>query len=147
MTSATVLSVSEARDRLSDLMGRAFYRNETFVIARKGTPMVVLMSIEEYNALQVARSERAISHDPGRYEAQVKEWAEQYETARTMFEMQHPDLDQEEAERVELTALLDELEHPQVLPSLDDVAEVDGADFLTAQDTRDNHSELLNNER
>lgn len=43
MIPATVLSVSEARvrrHRLSDLMGRAFYRNETFVIARKGTPMV-----------------------------------------------------------------------------------------------------------
>ena len=143
MIPATVLSVSEARDRLSDLMGRAFYRNETFVIARKGMPMVVLMSIEEYNALQAARSERAAGYDLGRYEAQVKEWAEQYEIARATLEMQHPDLDQEEAERVELTALLDELEHPQVLPSLDDVAEVDGADFLTAQDTRDDHDEPL----
>lgn len=143
MASATVLNVSEARDRLSDLMGRAFYRNETFVIARKGTPMVVLMSIEEYNALQAARSERAVGYDLERYEMQIKEWAEQYETARATFEMQHPALDQEESERIELTALLDELERPQVLPSLDDVIEVDGADFLTAQDTRDTYNEPL----
>lgn len=63
------------------------------------------MSIEEYNALQAARSERAASYDPERYEMRVKKWAEQYETARATLEMQHPDLDQEEAERVELTAL------------------------------------------
>ncbi len=143
MIPVTVLSVSEARDRLSDLMGRAFYRNETFVIARKGTPMVVLMSIEEYNVLQAARSEQAGSYDLGRYETQGKEWAEQYETARAMFEIQHPDLDQEEAERVELTALLDELEHPQILPSLDDGAEVDVADFLTAQDPQNSDDEPL----
>lgn len=143
MTPATVLNVSEARDRLSDLMGRAFYRNETFVIARKGTPMVVLMSIEEYKALQAAHGKEAVGYDHGRYEMQVKEWAEQYETARAALKVQHPDLDQEEAEWVELTALLDELEHPQVLPSLDDVAEVDGADFLTAQGTRDDYDEPL----
>jgi hypothetical protein len=124
-------------------MGRAFYRNETFVIARKGTPMVVLMSIEEYNALQAARSERAVGYDLGPNEVQVKEWAEQYETARATLEMQHPDLDQEEADRVELTGVLDELEHPQVLPPLDDVAEVDGADFLTAQALRDDYDEPL----
>lgn len=59
------------------------------------------------------------------YEVQVKEWAKQYETARATLEMQHPHLDQEEAKRVELTALLDELEHPQVLPSLDNVVEVE----------------------
>ena len=58
------------------------------------------------------------------YEVQVKEWAKQYETAPTL-EMQHPDLDQKEAKRLELTALLDELEHPQVLPSLDNVVEVE----------------------
>ena len=143
MTPETVLSVSEARDRLSDLMGRAFYRNETFVIARKGTPMVVLISIEEYNALQAACSEQAIGYDVRRYEMQVKEWAEQYEAARATLEMQHPALDQEEAERLELTVLLDELEHPQVLPPLDNATEIDGADFLTAQDTRDDYDAPL----
>jgi prevent-host-death family protein len=143
MIPATVLNVSEARDRLSDLMGRAFYRNETFVIARKGTPMVVLISIEEYNALQAARSEQAVGYDLERYEMQIKEWAEQYEAARATLETQHPALDQEEAERVELTALLDELEHPQVLPPLDNVTEIDVADFLTAQDTRDDCDEPL----
>jgi len=40
------------------------------------------------------------------YEVQVKEWAKQYETARATLEMQHPDLDQEEAKRVELNVLL-----------------------------------------
>ena len=104
------------------------------------------MSIEEYNALQAARNEQAVGYDLGRYEAQVKEWAEQYETARATLEMQHPNLDQEEAERVELTALLDELEHPQVLPSLDDVAEVDGADFLTTQGTRGDYDKPLSHQ-
>ena len=48
MIPARILSVSEARDRLSDLMGRAFYRNETFVIARKGTPMPGGVVLDEH---------------------------------------------------------------------------------------------------
>lgn len=70
------------------------------------------------------------------YEVRIKERARQYKIARATLERQHPNLDQEESERVELTALLSDLEHPQMLPPLGDAIEVDGADFLIVQGTR-----------
>lgn len=43
----TSLSISEARDNLGDLVNRALYTGERFIINRQGKPAAVLVPIED----------------------------------------------------------------------------------------------------
>jgi len=44
---ANIKSVADAEKNLSDLMSRAAYNNERFLIQRRGKPMAALVSIED----------------------------------------------------------------------------------------------------
>ena len=48
---ATVVSALEMRQGLGDKLERAYYRNERFVVERKGKPMAALIGVEEYEAI------------------------------------------------------------------------------------------------
>ncbi|MBI2912032.1 MAG: type II toxin-antitoxin system Phd/YefM family antitoxin [Chloroflexi bacterium] len=50
----TTLSVAEAKARFSDLMARAVHRGERFLIARRGRPMVALVSAADLEKLEQA---------------------------------------------------------------------------------------------
>jgi prevent-host-death family protein len=45
---AKTVSAMEVRNRLGDLLSRASYAGEQFIIERRGKPVAVLMGIEEY---------------------------------------------------------------------------------------------------
>jgi antitoxin YefM len=49
---AKTVPFSEARARLTDLVDEVEQRHEHFVITRNGRPAVVVMSTDEYEALQ-----------------------------------------------------------------------------------------------
>ncbi len=49
---ANVLSVAEAKRRLSELMSRVAYRGERFLIRRRGRPMAALVSAEDLDRLE-----------------------------------------------------------------------------------------------
>jgi prevent-host-death family protein len=53
MNRTTTVSVSQARSELADLLGRARYGNERFVIERRGKPMAVLVGMDEFQAYQL----------------------------------------------------------------------------------------------
>jgi prevent-host-death family protein len=47
-----VLSVAEAKKRLSELMSRVAYKNERFLIERRGKPTAALVSAEDLARLE-----------------------------------------------------------------------------------------------
>ncbi|MFQ5811727.1 MAG: type II toxin-antitoxin system Phd/YefM family antitoxin [Anaerolineae bacterium] len=46
------ISVAEAKKRFSELLARAAYSGERFIIERRGTPMAALISLEDLNLLE-----------------------------------------------------------------------------------------------
>ena len=42
------VTAMEVRNRLGDLLSRAFYTGEQFIIERRGKPMAVIMGLDEY---------------------------------------------------------------------------------------------------
>ena len=44
----TTVTAMEVRNRLGDLLSRASYAGEQFIIERRGKPVAVLMGMEEY---------------------------------------------------------------------------------------------------
>ena len=49
---ADVLSVADAKKRLSELMSRVTYNRERFLIERRGKPMAALVSVEDLARLE-----------------------------------------------------------------------------------------------
>ena len=49
---ANIKSVADAKKTLSELMSRAAYNNERFLIQRRGKPMAALVSIEDLTRLE-----------------------------------------------------------------------------------------------
>ena len=49
---AKVRSVADAKKNLSELMSRAAYNNERFLIQRRGKPMAALVSVEDLARLE-----------------------------------------------------------------------------------------------
>jgi prevent-host-death family protein len=49
---ANILSVAEAKKRLSELMSRVAYKNERFLIERRGKPTAALVSAEDLARLE-----------------------------------------------------------------------------------------------
>ena len=45
---ATRMSAKEARDKFSDVLGRAYYRNEPTIVEKQGKPVAVVISPEQY---------------------------------------------------------------------------------------------------
>ena len=48
----SILGVGDAKKRLSELMSRAAYRGERFLIQRRGRPMAALVSAEDLEQLE-----------------------------------------------------------------------------------------------
>lgn len=46
------IGMAEAKSKLSDLVGRVAYGGELFILERRGRPVAVLISLEEYRRLQ-----------------------------------------------------------------------------------------------
>jgi prevent-host-death family protein len=46
------MSVAEAKKRLSELMSRVAYKNEQFIIGRRGKPVAALVSAEDLARLE-----------------------------------------------------------------------------------------------
>ena len=49
---ANIKSVADAKKTLSELMSRAAYSNERFLMQRRGKPMAALVSIEDLTRLE-----------------------------------------------------------------------------------------------
>ena len=49
---ANIRSVADAKKNLSELMSRAAYNNERFLIQRRGKPMAALVSVEDLAQLE-----------------------------------------------------------------------------------------------
>lgn len=49
---ANIRSVADAKKNLSELMSRAAYNNERFLIQRRGKPMAALVSVEDLARLE-----------------------------------------------------------------------------------------------
>ena len=49
---AKIRSVADAKKNLSELMSRAAYNNERFLIQRRGKPMAALISVEDLARLE-----------------------------------------------------------------------------------------------
>ncbi len=49
---ASIKSVADAKKNLSELMSRAAYNNERFLIQRRGKPMAALVSVEDLARLE-----------------------------------------------------------------------------------------------
>ena len=49
---ANIRSVADAKKNLSELMSRAAYNNERFLIQRRGKPMAALVSVEDLAKLE-----------------------------------------------------------------------------------------------
>ena len=46
------VSMAEAKSHLSELVGRAAYHDEHFVLERRGRPMAILLGVDEYRRLR-----------------------------------------------------------------------------------------------
>lgn len=46
------VSVAEAKERFSELVGRAAYAGECFIIERRGKPMAALIGLDDLNRLE-----------------------------------------------------------------------------------------------
>jgi len=51
------LPISEARERLSEVVSRAEYAHEYTVLTRHGKPVAVVISIDDFRELQAAEDE------------------------------------------------------------------------------------------
>lgn len=46
------IGMAEAKSKLSDLVGQVAYGNQRFILERRGRPVAVLISVDEYRRLQ-----------------------------------------------------------------------------------------------
>ncbi len=51
------ISSREARANFADLLGSVYYTNEAVVVEKKGKPVAVIVSPQEYGALKQAREQ------------------------------------------------------------------------------------------
>jgi len=54
------MPISEARDHISDLVGRARYGHEATILTHYGSPAAVVISFEEYQRLKHAAGEAEV---------------------------------------------------------------------------------------
>jgi prevent-host-death family protein len=66
---ATTVTAMEVRNRLGDLLSRASYAGEQFIIERRGKPVAVLMGMEEYQRYLALKKEAESATAPGRSHA------------------------------------------------------------------------------
>lgn len=62
------IRAADARNNFAEILGRAHFGGETFLIEKQGKPFAVVLGIEEYQRLLGASPED--SEDPGKPESQ-----------------------------------------------------------------------------
>jgi prevent-host-death family protein len=67
------MPVSEARDHMSELIGRARYGRQETILTHYGAPVAAVISIEEYQVLKRARGDSDTYDLPPEIQAQVDE--------------------------------------------------------------------------
>jgi prevent-host-death family protein len=67
------MPISEARDHISELVGRARYGHEPTILTHYGRPAAVVISFEEYQRLKHAREENAEYQLPPEIESIIEE--------------------------------------------------------------------------
>jgi prevent-host-death family protein len=65
------MPVSEARDHMSELIGRARYAGKETILTHYGAPVAAVISIEEYQLLKRARGDSDTYDLPPEIQAQV----------------------------------------------------------------------------
>ena len=76
------MPISEARDHISELVGRARYGNEPTILTHYGRPAAVVISFEEYQRLKHAREESAEYQLPPEIESVIEEGRRHPELSR-----------------------------------------------------------------
>lgn len=69
----TEMPISEARDHISELVGRARYAGQETILTHYGVPVAAVISIEEYQRLKNARGDADSYELPTEIMAQVEE--------------------------------------------------------------------------
>lgn len=67
------MPVSEARDHISELVGRARYAGQETILTHYGAPVAAVISIEEYQRLKHARGDSDSYQLPPEITAQIAE--------------------------------------------------------------------------
>lgn len=62
-----VLSVAEAKSHFSEYVSKVAYTGEKFVIAKRGKPLVALVSIEDLENIKVSQEEKGLSEIIGKW--------------------------------------------------------------------------------
>lgn len=78
------MPISEARDRISELVGRARYGHEPTILTHYGVPAAVVISFEEYQRLRHGGAEAAEYELPPEIETQIDE-ARRHPERRTPY--------------------------------------------------------------
>ena len=52
------IGMTEAKSKLAELVGRTKYGKQVFILQRRGQPMAVLISVEEYERLKAVVTQR-----------------------------------------------------------------------------------------
>lgn len=56
------IGMMEAKSKLAELVGRVAYGGQRYILERRGRPMAMLISIEEYEQLQAQTEEARATH-------------------------------------------------------------------------------------
>lgn len=67
------MPVTEARDHMSELIGRARYAGQETILTHYGAPVAAVISIEEYQLLKRARGDSDAFDLPPEIQAQIEE--------------------------------------------------------------------------
>jgi prevent-host-death family protein len=79
------MPISEARDHISELVGRARYGHEPTILTHYGSPAAVVISFEEYQRLKHAAGAEAAEYQlPPEIESAVEE-GRRYPERRTAY--------------------------------------------------------------
>ena len=78
------MPISEARDRISELVGRARYGHEPTILTHYGVPAAVVISFEQYQRLRQAEAETPEYELPPEIETQIDD-ARRHPERRTSY--------------------------------------------------------------
>jgi prevent-host-death family protein len=78
------MPISEAREHISEIVGRARYGHEPTILTHYGRPAAVVISFEEYQRLKHAAAEADEYQLPPEIEAQIEE-AHKHPERRTPY--------------------------------------------------------------
>jgi prevent-host-death family protein len=67
------MPISDAREHLGEVVGRARYAGEETILTHYGAPAAVVISFEEYQKLKLARDQGGVLQLPPEIMAQISE--------------------------------------------------------------------------